>query len=214
MMIAMDGAYRFFSEALFAPALGATPPPPMVSLSRGKTQRVLGFFVPDYWSDGASAFGWIAITPEAIVRTNLRDAMATLVHEMAHALDHAQTIAKGRKPSAGGYHPKSWFVIMEKLGLPGRAHSKAKIAVGHEVVDGGPFDVAFRAMPPALLLPFAATGTTHASPKAPTKQGKRYRYECPACETTLRGPTGKSILCVDCDVLYVEEGAEANAVAA
>jgi hypothetical protein len=170
MMIAMDGAYRYFSEALFSPVLGATPPPPMVSLSRGKTQRVLGFFVPDSWSDGSGseAFGWIAITPEAIVRANLRDAMATLVHEMAHALDHAQTIAKGRKPSAAGYHPKSWFALMERLGLPGRAHSAAKIAVGHEVVEGGSFDVAFRAMPPALLLPFAATGTMRcAMPKAP-----------------------------------------------
>ena len=95
----IGSAYRHFSDALFAPVLGATPPPPppMVSLSRGKTQRVLGFFMPDYWSDGGEAFGWIAITPKAIVRANLRDAISTLVHGMAHALDHAPTTAKGKK---------------------------------------------------------------------------------------------------------------------
>jgi hypothetical protein len=170
MMIAMDGAYRYFSEALFAPVLGATPPPPIVSLSRGKTQRVLGFFVPDYWSDGSEAFGWIAITPEAIVRANLRDAMATLVHEMTHALDHAQTVTKGKKPSPGGYHPKSWFDLMEKLGVPGCANNKAKIAVGHEVIEGGPFDVAFRAMPPSC-----SCHSSRPARRTPSRRSRRSR---------------------------------------
>ena len=99
-------------------------------------------------------------------------------------------------------------------GFPAAGSPRRRSLSEHDVVDGGPFDRAFRAMPPALLLPFAATGTTHAPPKAPTKQGKRYRYKCPACETTLRGPTGKNILCVECGVLYLEEGAQADAVAA
>jgi hypothetical protein len=44
--------------------------------------------------------------------------------------------------------------------------------------------------------------------KRSTMHGKRQRYECPTCLTTMRGPAGRSVICGDCNVPYATESTQ------
>jgi hypothetical protein len=57
-----------------------------------------------------------------------------------------------------------------------------------------------------LLIPGETEGEGEGEEKE-TKQGKRARYECSGgCGTTMRGPSGRKLICGDCETPYIETG--------
>lgn len=197
---ALTGSYRYFAKSLFVPTLGENPPDAMMSISK-TTKSQLAFCSYDYWTDGDDQRSWVAIGPQAIDPDDMRFTMSIIIHEMVHALDGAHRRAAGKEHPKGGYHPVTWFAIMEQLGVPGRAFSKSKCKVTHDIVDGGPFDIAFQRMPAELLLPLNTR--FRKAEKKKTKQGVRVPYRC-ACEPVVRGPGGLIMTCNICDQVFVE----------
>jgi len=144
-----------------------------------------------------------------------REVMASLVHEMLHFADYVA----GTAPKSSGYHAKKWAARMEKIGLPPvSGPNKSRVAVSHEIVPNGPYARAYDALPKSILLPFVAAiagvATSNedganedgaAEKKRPTKAGKRFKYACPKCATTMRGPAGRKLICGDCEIAYIEE---------
>jgi hypothetical protein len=140
------------------------------------------------------------------------------VHEMAHFLDHV----RGVKPKSPGYHGKPWWATMERIGLPpvpGGKNGTSKIKVDHRIKPDGAYASAFKELPADALLPFVSTEAGLLVPGAggeseegegeetETKQGKRARYECSGgCKTTMRGPSGRKLICGGCEAPYVETG--------
>jgi hypothetical protein len=222
-MQAYEAAYRYFRDVLFVP-LGETLPDLILTFSRtrGKQQA---FFVPESWS-GENDDASVRRCELAIVPTHTaapaRELMASLVHEMAHYAD----FLAGTAPKSSGYHGKKWAERMERLGLPEERRSeKSRISVSHTISSGGPYDRAFAAMPAAMLLPFVALDgapepeadtsvpIADGATKKPSKHGKRAKYACGRCATTMRGPSGRRVICGDCEMPYVEEQSEDKASA-
>lgn len=213
-MQAYEAAYRYFRDALFVP-LGETLPDLILTFSRtrGKQQA---FFVPESWSGDGDEAGRrceLAIVPTHTAAPP-RELMASLVHEMAHYAD----FLAGTAPKSSGYHGRKWAERMERLGLPEERRSeKSRISVLHTIVPDGAYDRAFVAMPAAVLLPFVALDgapepeadgsapVADGATKKPSKQGKRTKYACGRCATTMRGPNGRRLICGDCEMPYVEE---------
>lgn len=207
-MQAYEAAYQYFRDALFVP-LGEDLPDPILTFSRG-TKKKRAFFVAQSWhtQDDAERRCELAIVP-AHTADPPREVMASLVHEMAHYAD----FLAGTAPKSSGYHGKKWAERMEKIGLPALRESKTShISVSHEITEGGPYDLAFNKLPKEILLPFVAENNVTTEPnsqeteqKKETKKGKRFKYACPKCATTMRGPTGRKLICGDCEVPYAED---------
>jgi hypothetical protein len=74
----------------------------------------------------------------------------------------------------------------------------------HYVIEGGPFDLAFRRMPAAWFLPFtcgeAAAATGKAKPTA--KASSKSRYTCPSCSAHIWGKPGLEVVCVPCQAMF------------
>jgi hypothetical protein len=135
--------------------------------------------------------------------------MSTLVHEMVHFVDHIA----GTAPKSHGYHGKKWAARMEKIGLPPVQKSeKSRIAVSHRIEADGPYAKAYDRLPKSILLPFVsglhdvvAMENDDENPdqeKKKLKSGQRAKYACPQCETTMRGPADRKLICGDCEVPY------------
>src|SRR5579883_509334 len=107
MSWAIQTAYDHFNARLFNNEL----PHLLLNLSRSKP-GVMGFFAPDMWQGVGGDVCELSLTPECTNR-RAEDVFATLVHEMAHFLDHV----RGLKPKSPGYHAKPWFDTMNKIGL-------------------------------------------------------------------------------------------------
>ena len=194
--------FDYFNHEVFEKEFGHALPRCILNLSRKR--GAAAFFWSKQWKDPVSGemLDEISLIPEW---TNLepRDVLANLVHEMAHFLDHLQGTA-----AKGGYHGKSWYKIMSRIGLPGRALSKTQLKVTHDIEEGGAFDVAYRKMDRTLVLPFITSRDPMALAqfKPATLQGKRARYECGQCHLIVRAPSGKRIGCLDCDLELAETG--------
>ncbi len=104
---------------------------------------------------------------------------------------------------------------MESVGLmpsttaaPGGA--RVGQSVSHYVIERGPFDRAFKAMPRDYLLPWQSW--------EPTNQGKnkppvsKIKYTCPTCAANVWGKPGLRLRCDACDTLLVSV-AEAESLA-
>ncbi len=196
-MRAYEAAYAYFRDALIGPVLEEElTTDPILTFSRTRRQGALAFFAADAWRShgGEARLCELALVPEHTA-DDPRDVMSSLVHELMHFVDHAA----GTAPKTPGYHGRTWFRRMERVGLPGRALSKSRIAVTHDVDENGPFARAFAAMPEEVLLPFIAALADVDDEDEPaereTKKGKRFRYWCPGCATTMRGPSGRSLYC-------------------
>ncbi len=208
---AYQAAFAYFNEALFGNEL----PPVLLNFSR--KSKTLGFFAPSRWAQvkgqgksgtpvieegPAGSVHEISLNPEHLLGRPMRDSMSTLVHEMAH---HWQQVHG--KPGRGGYHNRQWAEKMRALGLEPVSYDKgAKNGTGqkvsHAIVEGGPFAVAFDAMPEAIRsLPYACRSEDNAKPKRTDK----VKYLCPKCETKVWGKSGLRVICEDCDVEFEEQ---------
>lgn len=207
MMRALEQAYDHFNAWLFESEL----PPLLLNLSRTSGKGVMGFFAPAAWRGAGEDMCELSMTPAGTTRS-AEEVFSTLVHEMAHYLDHV----RGVKPKSPGYHGKAWFQTMEKIGLPPRPQGKSKLKVDHEIDRDGAYMRAFRELPADVRLPFvsvelfgdgAGAGPGEGEEEPESKHGKRARYECSGtCGTTMRGPSGRKLICGDCEALYVESG--------
>jgi hypothetical protein len=216
MFSALETAYAHFNERLFERQLPAA----LLNLSRSagssKNSVTLGFFEPEAWRGDAGNICELSMTPVSTAR-GPEDYYATLVHEMAHFLDHV----RGVKPKSPGYHGKPWWATMERIGLPpvpGGKNGTSKISVHHAIQKDGPYALAFKDLSEEALLPFVSTesglwvagqpeaGGEEGEGEGETKQGKRARYECGGCKTTMRGPSGRKLICGSCEVAYQETG--------
>jgi hypothetical protein len=127
----------------------------------------------------------------------LVEAMGTLVHEMAHCWQHHDGA-----PSRRGYHNAEWADKMESIGLmpsdtgdPGGKRTGQRMT--HYVVDGGPFLLAFEAMPPEYALPWRSGAVAQApGPATPSK----LKYACPECGINAWGKPELELVCKKCGV--------------
>ena len=207
MLRAVEAAYDHFNRELF----GGELPPPLLNLSRPIKGQAAGFFVPDAWAhrEGELRVCELSITPEGTARAMVQ-VYSTLVHEMAHYLEHVQ----GHRPKSPGYHSNVWWSIMERIGLTPAPQGKSRIRVTHTIDPDGAYLKAFEKLAPELQLPLVSAefapreggGEDEEEEEKPTKQGKRAKYLCDGCSTTMRGPSGRRVICGDCEQEYVEVG--------
>ncbi len=214
MMRAIELAYDHFNAHLFGKEL----PHALLNLSRlsgGKNTITFGFFQPEAWKGDQGNICELSMTPLVTARPAV-EYYSTLVHEMAHFLDHV----RGVKPKSPGYHGKPWWATMERIGLPpvpGGKNGNSRISVHHKIEPGGAYERVFKDLPAEAVLPLRSLegavllgepgSETEEGEEKETKQGKRARYECTGeCRTTMRGPSGRKLICGDCEAMYKETG--------
>lgn len=194
--------FDYFNKKLFIDLLGQSLPHPVLNFSRKR--GAVAFFAPKSWKDPQTGdyLDEISLVPEWTSQ-DPEEVCSSLVHEMAHYLDHQQGTA-----CKNGYHGRAWFKIMDRLGLPGKDLTGTKLKVSHDILPRGEFARAYREMPKDLFLPFHTSRPKFSGDgviKKRTKQGRRVRYQCPvcACERNgggiMQGPTGMNLLCLTHD---------------
>lgn len=203
-------AYDFFNEELFAGRL------PQCLIVFSYHRGAHGYFRPkpfltrdqleafDEWEksmESAEADDYLSQPGIDEISLNIfhfrersvRDIMSTLVHEMCH-LEQFHFGKPPKRPS----HNKEWGAMMKAVGLhpsetgePGGKETGRKVS--HYVVEGGPYDRAFERLPVSLDW----VGQLRRKKKK-TREPK-VTYECPECEARVRGKSGLSIECKDCE---------------
>ena len=189
------GAFNYFNEKLFQNRL------PQILLNLSRRAKAYGFFAPERWKNNGVITHEISLNPSLMERES-RDLFSTLVHEMCH-LEHHEN---GEMQSKKGYHNKEWGGMMKAVGLHPSANGlpggrETGFHMTHYIVDGGPFDLAFKAMPSEHLLPWAC----HIEPEKVTVAKKRSKYHCAACDfNVFSSKEGLSLLCGECKNPIVE----------
>ena len=146
-------AYDFFNGELF----GGELPPCLITYQRSR--KSYGYFAGDQFVDlkllpdferlltslksATAGIDEIAINPAHLHERPVEQALATLVHEMAH-LKRYRLIKPRPTP---GYHDRTWARIMFQVGLmpsttgePGEKTTGQKVS--HYIIPGGRFDIA------------------------------------------------------------------------
>lgn len=90
-------------------------------------------------------------------------------------------------------------------GAPGGKRTGGQMT--HYVLEGGPFDRAFRAMDAGLLLPWTSGNPGGKSAPKPKPESK-LKYTCPGCGANAWGKPDLHIVCGGCEARLVHEGAE------
>jgi hypothetical protein len=181
-------AYDYFNRELY----GGRLPRCMLNFSR-KSHRVLGFFAPERWENSGERTHEISLNPDLLFRP-LADVMSTLVHEMSHLWQE-----EFGTPSRGGYHNEEWARHIESIGLmpsntgkPGGRRTGQQMT--HYIIEGGPFDLAYRAMPEEYKLPWQSGGI-----RTPSRNEKnKVTYLCRGCGLRVWGRPHISIICGPC----------------
>jgi hypothetical protein len=193
-------AFDYFNHELFDGKL------PRCVLNFSRKAHSTGFFAADRWThreNGESAHE-ISLNPDVLNLPPV-ECMQTLVHEMVHLWQR-----EFGKPSRAGYHNAEWAAKMDTIGLmpsdTGQTNGKKTgQSMADYVVDGGPFDRAFRAMPDKALLPWLSGQS--ARPKSGTPRRDQLKYQCPECGIIVRGKAGLNLRCDDCNQPLREGGA-------
>lgn len=189
---AYQQAWGWFNEKLF----GGELEPCILNFSR-KSKGTFGFFAPERWSREERSVPEISLNPDQLKRP-LVDVMGTLAHEMAHQWQH-----QCGSPSRGGYHNREWGGKMKEVGLhpsntgkPGGKETGQQMT--HYVIEGGPFELAFAAMPEEYGIPWVS-GAAVAKP-APKKGASKVKFTCPGCGANAWGRPGLQIKCGLCEL--------------
>lgn len=213
---AYQGMFDHFNLQLFRGAL----PHVLLNLSRSGSSRTVAFFAPGRWSreDAPETLAHeISINPRHLRAGSALSTAQSLVHEMCHLW---QQVAG--TPPRRGYHDKEWSRKMLDIGLqPINAKTGKPAMSAHsmsdEVVAGGPFEVAFKALPVEALLPWACVeaavkeehpaeggdagesegdGAEGEGEAVPVSKNK-IKYTCPKCKANVWGKPMLAIGCVD-----------------
>jgi hypothetical protein len=206
---AYDEAYEYFKVCLFAGQL----PSCLITLQRRR--HAYGYFSPKRFisrNHGQQRIDEIALNPDTFVGCSDKDILSTLVHEMTHLWQQ-----HFGKPGRRGYHNRQWGHKMLAIGLrpisldnPGKMTGQA---VTHEIITGGPFDVAagqllatgFRLTWQSIPLELSVS-TLILDDNAPLQHNTgRLKYKCPACDLNVWAKPKVNLVCGQCLQSYVEQ---------
>lgn len=188
---AYQGMVQYFNERLF----GGKLPPVLLNFSR-RGRRTKGFFAPNRWLKGGETTHEISLNPQHLAERSPREIAATLVHELCHLWQQVFGT-----PSRAGYHNREWAAKMEQVGLlPSDTGEVGGNRTGqrmtHTIIPGGPFDLAFQAMPAAYCLPWTSG---ELAVRSRLRRSSKVRYTCPGCRTHVWGKPGLALHCPQCD---------------
>jgi hypothetical protein len=153
---AYHDAYDYFNEGLFDGTL------PACSIWLSRKTPFAAFFPfggqPIRRGDeGGGRLHLIQINPDILERPTIF-VMSVVVHEQCHLWQWVHGT-----PFRGNCHDRQWSAKMESIGLmPSRTGRPGGKRTGHRlshyVIEGGPFERAFRSMPEAYLRPWRPRG--------------------------------------------------------
>jgi hypothetical protein len=211
-------AFDYFNRELFADEL------PDVLITLARKSNALGYFWRNKFENSAEVVSHeIAMNPQYLGDRDDRDVLSTLVHEMVH---HWREVLgplnkRGGKGS-GGYHDQVWADKMDELGLPPKnigsgTGKRTGYRVTHSILDGGPFDVACR----ALLQAGYAVDWKDAKPKPssgdgghgvegggtepPSAKKDRVKFTCTACGLNAWAKPSARFFCAACSLLMISQ---------
>lgn len=191
----LQAAFDYFNAELFDGALPAV----MLTINASK-RACYGYFYPERFvhvETGAKA-AEINVNADQFSR-GLKDALSTLVHEMAH---HWQAVVAGRVIK-NGYHDKEWGDQMEAIGLmpsntgePGGKRTGRQMT--HYIIEGGRYELAFDAMPASIKLDWHGIAKA-AAPKKKRPAANKTKFTCPKCGANAWGKPDIRLLCAGDD---------------
>jgi DNA repair photolyase len=200
-----DRAIEHFNTELFDGHL----PPFLLTLQRKR--QVYGYFSPERFvtrTNNRDKTDEIALNPDGFIGLTDKAILSILVHEMVHCWQ-----AHFGQPSRRGYHNREWAHKMRAVGLqPVAAEDARKMtgqAVTHQIVPGGPFDVAAEQL---LATGFRLTWQSTAERDA-VLQGEeepqaarlsKVKYTCPQCGQNAWAKPQSHLLCARCVQAYLE----------
>jgi predicted SprT family Zn-dependent metalloprotease len=202
--------YDYFNKELIQKQLGN--PLPQVLITTGKGGRSSGHFITGKWkvaSGSSEALPEINLASEWLVtdavNSSLETVMQTLVHEMVHFYDH-----QWGRPGKHGYHSDSWFRFMKQVGLQPVHKPGNRFKVGDKVIPDGAFEVAYKALPKDMVIPFennyAVQPAVSGVGVKVTLQGKKFKYTCPMCGSNCQAANGRKFICGECqEPMHQEE---------
>lgn len=196
--------FDHFNRSLFGGELA----PCLLNFSR--KAHCAGFFAPSRWQrsggQGSAGVHEISINPSTLKTQAPISVCQTLVHEMAHQWQHDHG-----SPSRRGYHDRQWADKMESIGLiPSSTGKPGGRKVGQRMCDypepGGRFELSFKRIEPAMLLPFVSEEPCEQrDPSGPKqKDPSKTKYTCPMCGANVWGKPGLEIACLTCDAAFDE----------
>jgi predicted SprT family Zn-dependent metalloprotease len=192
---AYRAAFQYFNKELFQNRL------PEILLNFSRRAKAYGFFAPERWKHDGILTHEISLNPSLMEREP-KELYGTLVHELCH-LDHHEN---GEHLSKKGYHNKEWGGLMKAVGLfpsstGAEGGSETGFRMSHYIVDGGPFDLAFKSIPAEFLLPW----NCNIDALKTVVQKKRSKYHCAACDFNVFSSKDSLVLnCGTCNNPIVE----------
>lgn len=200
---ALDGAYHFFNERLFAGWL------PLCLITLHRHPKARGFFCPDKFEhrEQGERTAEIALNPDTFQgRTDL-EILSTLVHEMVHLWQHY----RGR-PSRSGYHNKEWADKMEEVGLvPSSTGAPGGERVGQKIshyIEFGRFSLAAKEL---IDSGFKLSWQSPHGQGGSAQKTTRAKFTCPCCQQNAWARPSAYLICGDCLQRMVTENAPAGA---
>lgn len=198
---AMNQAYSFFNESLFAGQL----PECLITLQRKAS--TYGYFAGGRFgtSDGQRVTDEIALNPSHFKSRTAPEVLSTLAHEMAHLWQHHY----GRT-SRGGYHNQEWAKQMRGIGLiPSDTGQPGGRATGqrmtHYIDEEGEFAThCAELLKGGFVLPFVELWDEAKAGKSRAKNKTKFVCEC--CGAAAWGKPELKIVCAECEELMIVEG--------
>lgn len=193
----LQEAFDHFNECLFDGEL------PQVYLTLSASGRSRGYFCSERFEsrDGDKAFTHeIALNPDAFEGRTDEQIFSTLAHEMCHVWQE-----EFGKQTRRGYHDRQWAAKMKEIGLhpsntgePGGKETGQQMT--HYVLDGGPFQRAYKAMADTLQIAWQGrlAGLVSAKGSAAKKKPTRCKYTCPECNANAWAKYEASLGCGEC----------------
>lgn len=174
---------------------------PIITMQR--KAKAYGYFAGSRFGsrDGQEVTDEIALNPQHFAARTTEQSLSTLAHEMAHLWQH-----HFGKMSRGGYHNKQWAEKMQEIGLypsstgaPGGKTTGQ--SVSHYIIEGGPYQVAFKALMAEGFKDFYVDlwDDEDAKKKRKTKAASKSKYTCPDCQTNAWAKPDTKLICGECE---------------
>jgi hypothetical protein len=193
-------AFDYFNDELFDGRL----PPCLITLQRSRNVR--GYFSPYRFAvrtNVSHRTDEIALNPDTFAGCSDKDIFSTLVHEQVHLFQ-----AHFGKPGRSGYHNREWAremlwrgltpISLDKPFTPGKMTGQH---LTHEIVPGGPFDVAadwLLATGFRLRWQSALPAYEVALPEFVAQKRNKIKYHCPRCGLNVWAKPGVHVICGEC----------------
>jgi len=223
--IAISDVFDYLNKELFGENLNL----PMIVFNR--SNRIIGgYYSPKKWftSEGV-AVDEIAINANVMVESDEVGIFGILIHEMVHLWQY-----HNGTPGRGGYHNQEWVDKCLEIGLKPINISDPAIMTGDTIdtklIDDGMASRVIACMPEELSIPFYAeiinlpeskggsgegsgegsegsgdgSGERSEGNGSVPRSGKRTKYTCPVCGTNLWGKGGLKLLCIGCEMKFIE----------